>query len=237
MPLSGDECRRLVDAAHARAAQIGIRVTVAVVDEGGLLRADRGGKGERRRDLAPRRWLSRAGGAGPAGILRGGGKVGAGPHHSRTGLHVGAAQGRGARRRGSERRQAGAGPGLRRGRAARDLISESRATRLPPARRRSGSRARHRRAARRAATAKSAADPCCSSWPPDRGLRNAGVRRQGLAVARAGRLSNERREAVTPAPPAPSRRDAPWRPSRRRADAVRRRGRAPSPLRRASRRG
>ena len=39
MPLSGDECRRLIDAAHARAAQIGIRVTVAVVDEGGLLLA------------------------------------------------------------------------------------------------------------------------------------------------------------------------------------------------------
>ena len=29
MPLSGDECRRLIDAAHARAAQIGTRVTVA----------------------------------------------------------------------------------------------------------------------------------------------------------------------------------------------------------------
>src|SRR2546427_7559 len=39
MPLSGDECRRLIDAAHARAGQIGIRVTVAVVDEGGLLLA------------------------------------------------------------------------------------------------------------------------------------------------------------------------------------------------------
>src|SRR2546428_660894 len=39
MPLSGEECRRLIDAAHARAAQIGIRVTVAVVDEGGLLLA------------------------------------------------------------------------------------------------------------------------------------------------------------------------------------------------------
>src|SRR5438552_7139489 len=37
MPLSGDECRRLIDAAHGRAGQIGIRVTVAVVDEGGLL--------------------------------------------------------------------------------------------------------------------------------------------------------------------------------------------------------
>jgi len=39
MPLSAEECRRLVDAAHARAVQIGIRVTVAVVDEGGLLLA------------------------------------------------------------------------------------------------------------------------------------------------------------------------------------------------------
>ena len=37
MPISAEECRRLIDAAHARAAQIGIRVTVAVVDEGGLL--------------------------------------------------------------------------------------------------------------------------------------------------------------------------------------------------------
>jgi uncharacterized protein GlcG (DUF336 family) len=39
MPLSTEECRRLIEAAHARAAQIGIRVTVAVVDEGGLLLA------------------------------------------------------------------------------------------------------------------------------------------------------------------------------------------------------
>src|SRR5467141_4719917 len=39
MPLSGDECRRLVEAAQARAAQIGVRVTVGVVDEGGLLLA------------------------------------------------------------------------------------------------------------------------------------------------------------------------------------------------------
>ncbi len=30
-------CRRLIDAAQARATQIGIRVTVAIVDEGGLL--------------------------------------------------------------------------------------------------------------------------------------------------------------------------------------------------------
>ena len=39
MPLSAEECRRLIDAAHTRAAQIGIRITVAVVDEGGLLLA------------------------------------------------------------------------------------------------------------------------------------------------------------------------------------------------------
>ena len=39
MPLTSEECRRLIDAAQARAAQIGIRVTVAVVDEGGLLLA------------------------------------------------------------------------------------------------------------------------------------------------------------------------------------------------------
>jgi glc operon protein GlcG len=39
MPLSTEECRRLIDAAQARAGQIGIRVTVAVVDEGGLLLA------------------------------------------------------------------------------------------------------------------------------------------------------------------------------------------------------
>jgi glc operon protein GlcG len=39
MPLTAEECRRLIDAAHARAAQVGIRVTVAVVDEGGLLLA------------------------------------------------------------------------------------------------------------------------------------------------------------------------------------------------------
>jgi glc operon protein GlcG len=39
MPLTTEECRRLIDAAHARAGQIGIRVTVAVVDEGGLLLA------------------------------------------------------------------------------------------------------------------------------------------------------------------------------------------------------
>ena len=39
MPLSAEECRRLIDAAHARAGQIGVRVTVAIVDEGGLLLA------------------------------------------------------------------------------------------------------------------------------------------------------------------------------------------------------
>jgi uncharacterized protein GlcG (DUF336 family) len=39
MPLSLEETRRVIDAAHKRAAEIGIRVTVAVVDEGGLLQA------------------------------------------------------------------------------------------------------------------------------------------------------------------------------------------------------
>jgi uncharacterized protein GlcG (DUF336 family) len=39
MPLSADECRRVIEAAHGRAVQVGIRVTVAVVDEGGLLLA------------------------------------------------------------------------------------------------------------------------------------------------------------------------------------------------------
>lgn len=37
MPLSLDEAQRLIAAAHDRARQDGIRVTVAVVDEGGLL--------------------------------------------------------------------------------------------------------------------------------------------------------------------------------------------------------
>jgi uncharacterized protein GlcG (DUF336 family) len=37
MPLSSEEARKVVDAAHSRAGQIGIRVTVAIVDEGGLL--------------------------------------------------------------------------------------------------------------------------------------------------------------------------------------------------------
>src|SRR2546427_13050231 len=39
MPLSGDDCRRLIDAAHSRSVQMCIRVTVDVVDEGGLLLA------------------------------------------------------------------------------------------------------------------------------------------------------------------------------------------------------
>src|SRR3954465_13006245 len=39
MPLSCEEALRLVGAAQDRARQIGIRVTVAVVDEGGLLQA------------------------------------------------------------------------------------------------------------------------------------------------------------------------------------------------------
>jgi uncharacterized protein GlcG (DUF336 family) len=37
MPVSRDESRRLIDEAQARAAQLGIRVTIAIVDEGGLL--------------------------------------------------------------------------------------------------------------------------------------------------------------------------------------------------------
>ncbi len=39
MPLSSEEARRVVEAAQKRAAEIGIRVAVAVVDEGGLLQA------------------------------------------------------------------------------------------------------------------------------------------------------------------------------------------------------
>jgi uncharacterized protein GlcG (DUF336 family) len=39
MPLSCEEALRVVAAAHERAQQTGIRVTVAVVDEGGLLQA------------------------------------------------------------------------------------------------------------------------------------------------------------------------------------------------------
>src|SRR2546421_10697419 len=39
MPLSCEEALRLVGGAQDRAGQIGIRVTVAVVDEGGLLQA------------------------------------------------------------------------------------------------------------------------------------------------------------------------------------------------------
>ena len=37
MPLSCGEARKVIDAAQARAAEIGIRITAAVVDEGGLL--------------------------------------------------------------------------------------------------------------------------------------------------------------------------------------------------------
>ncbi len=39
MALALQESQRVIAAAHARAAQLGIRVTVAVVDEGGLLLA------------------------------------------------------------------------------------------------------------------------------------------------------------------------------------------------------
>lgn len=39
MPLSSQEARRVIDAAHRRAAELGIRVAVAIVDEGGLLHA------------------------------------------------------------------------------------------------------------------------------------------------------------------------------------------------------
>src|SRR5438477_3128160 len=39
MPLTSDEARRLIEAAHKRAGEIGIRVCVAIVDEGGLLQA------------------------------------------------------------------------------------------------------------------------------------------------------------------------------------------------------
>ena len=37
MPLSLSDAGKVIDKAHARAAQIGIKVTVAIVDEGGLL--------------------------------------------------------------------------------------------------------------------------------------------------------------------------------------------------------
>src|ERR1700693_1343896 len=37
MPLSLSDANKVIDKAHARAAQIGVKVTVAVVDEGGLL--------------------------------------------------------------------------------------------------------------------------------------------------------------------------------------------------------
>ncbi|MCA1829435.1 MAG: heme-binding protein [Myxococcales bacterium] len=39
MPLTLEEARKAIDAAQKRAAEIGIRVTVAIVDEGGLLQA------------------------------------------------------------------------------------------------------------------------------------------------------------------------------------------------------
>src|SRR5215813_14141389 len=39
MPLTLEETKKVIDAAHRRAAEIGIRVTVAIVDEGGLLQA------------------------------------------------------------------------------------------------------------------------------------------------------------------------------------------------------
>lgn len=39
MPLTADEARRVIEAAHKRAEEIGIRVAVAIVDEGGLLMA------------------------------------------------------------------------------------------------------------------------------------------------------------------------------------------------------
>jgi uncharacterized protein GlcG (DUF336 family) len=37
MPLSLSDANKVIDKAHAKAAQLGIKVTVAVVDEGGLL--------------------------------------------------------------------------------------------------------------------------------------------------------------------------------------------------------
>jgi uncharacterized protein GlcG (DUF336 family) len=39
MPLSNDEARKVIEAAHRRAAELGIRIAVAIVDEGGLLQA------------------------------------------------------------------------------------------------------------------------------------------------------------------------------------------------------
>src|SRR5258708_20986262 len=39
MPLSSEEARKVIAAAHERAAQLGIRVAVAIVGEGGLLMA------------------------------------------------------------------------------------------------------------------------------------------------------------------------------------------------------
>ena len=172
MPLSGDDCRRLIDAAQARAGQIGIRVTVAVVDEGGLLLA-----------------LARMDGAPPVSAQIAEAKASGAALWHRDGASLaqvaqdrpaffeavgrmvrvpiipdaGAAQRCGARCRGSERRQTGAGPGMRGGRAARDLINESRAARPRSAQRRSGRPPRYRRWAGPAPAAKSAANPCCSS--------------------------------------------------------------------------
>jgi glc operon protein GlcG len=37
MPLSLSDANQVIEKAHARAAQIGVKVTVAIVDEGGLL--------------------------------------------------------------------------------------------------------------------------------------------------------------------------------------------------------
>ena len=37
MPLSLNDANKVIDKAHAKAKQLGIKVTVAVVDEGGLL--------------------------------------------------------------------------------------------------------------------------------------------------------------------------------------------------------
>lgn len=39
MPLSSEEARKVIAAAHERAATLGIKVAVAIVDEGGLLQA------------------------------------------------------------------------------------------------------------------------------------------------------------------------------------------------------
>lgn len=39
MPIALEQAHTLVEAAHARARELGLRITVAVVDEGGLLQA------------------------------------------------------------------------------------------------------------------------------------------------------------------------------------------------------